>query len=227
MEKKNKVPIDQVDDKIDAWTFIRTVKKESIERNDHLTPESPEHITDNGTIHESRATKSAGSPSTPPRKCSEDSSLSSTLASKLKLKPSLRMKAFVNRRQDTFHSLEMCVDHSEEVPGPSHDSDSPASLAGDFLKMPSIESMHIAPAIQNRIHKKNHSDPTIMASGLKSKNPSPETVCGQTATKNGDQAQQSKTKRVLHTFPHPDGSGCVIGYCTDEPVTENQRNSSR
>lgn len=42
------------------------------------------------------------------RKRSEDS-----LATKI-LKPSLRMKAYKDKRQDTFHSLDMHVDHTQE-----------------------------------------------------------------------------------------------------------------
>uniref|UniRef100_A0A915EF59 Uncharacterized protein n=1 Tax=Ditylenchus dipsaci TaxID=166011 RepID=A0A915EF59_9BILA len=149
------------------------------------------------------------------RKHSDDNSGGSatSLVSRI-LKPSLRMKAFVNNRQDTFHSLDMHVDHSQEIAGPSRSS--PLSLSGelvkdsknDFLKMPSIESMEFSPSNSTKPYKKVNSEPTM----AKAKNSSLDANASGSGPENGEQK-----KRILHTFTQP--NGCIIGYTTEESIS--------
>uniref|UniRef100_A0AC34QMC2 Uncharacterized protein n=1 Tax=Panagrolaimus sp. JU765 TaxID=591449 RepID=A0AC34QMC2_9BILA len=110
------------------------------------------------------------------------------------------MKAFKNRRQQTFHSLE-----AYNVDEKSLTTD---NVSEDVLKMPAIESLKLSSpktALKNpkKNYQKIHSDPSLVANRSNS---------------------TSNVKRILHTIDQPDGS--VIGYCTEAPVTPTPDSAS-
>uniref|UniRef100_A0A914C0P2 Uncharacterized protein n=1 Tax=Acrobeloides nanus TaxID=290746 RepID=A0A914C0P2_9BILA len=131
------------------------------------------------------------------RKTSEGS-----ISSKI-IPPPLRKMAYNNRRQETFHSLQMHVDRQPVAPSSLSGGNSPVPIVEshheDLLTMPSIESLRVSETNGGRVYQKVQSDPSLLSkkSSIKSE-------------------VKLKKKRTLHTIEQPDGS--IMGYCTEEVV---------
>uniref|UniRef100_A0AC34FXJ7 Uncharacterized protein n=1 Tax=Panagrolaimus sp. ES5 TaxID=591445 RepID=A0AC34FXJ7_9BILA len=162
------------------------------------------------------------------RKLSVDNSVSNILLPK-KLKPSLRMKAYKGRRQETFHSLEAYVAKNDDTPDSEEVT---SSISEDVLKMPAIEALRISspsnaafgnPSNPRKNYQKINSDPSLVTSSRKSASVTREATGSRTSS-----ATKKSSNLVLHTIEQADGG--VIGFLAesgDMPSTENTKNAKK
>uniref|UniRef100_A0AC35G6G9 Uncharacterized protein n=1 Tax=Panagrolaimus sp. PS1159 TaxID=55785 RepID=A0AC35G6G9_9BILA len=166
-----------------------------------------------------------------------------------KLKPSLRMKAYKGRRQETFHSLEAYVAKnddtadSEEVSSVSEDvlkmpaiealrtadSEEVSSVSEDVLKMPAIEALRVSSPSNaafggnpRKNYQKINSDPSLVSTSRKSASVTRE------ATGSRNSSATKKSNLVLHTIDQPDGS--VIGILAESgeiPANAENKNAKK
>ncbi|KAI6224525.1 hypothetical protein M3Y99_01387900 [Aphelenchoides fujianensis] len=188
-----------VDDQVDYIEFIKSMDRLKF---DEIEAERKRVLEETEETQQKEANKSGGScvafrflsrknrdPNEPEAPNERKTSADST-----RVKPAIRMKAFKNNRQDTFHSLAMCAEPNAE-PSPNVTSSSAASLTEDIMRMPYVEGERnpSAPQPKQKIYSKVHSEPLL-----------PNT------TKRTD----SKKQLRLHTVQLPNGG--VVGYCTEE-----------
>ncbi|KAI6233285.1 hypothetical protein M3Y99_00931300 [Aphelenchoides fujianensis] len=187
-----------VDDQVDYIEFIKSMDRLKF---DEIEAERKRVLEETEETQQKEVNKSGGSsvafrflsrknrdPNEPEAPNERKTSADST-----RVKPAIRMKAFKNNRQDTFHSLAMCAEPNAE-PSPNVTSSSAASLTEDILRMPYVEGERNASAPQpkQKIYSKVHSEPLLPN------------------TKRTD----SKKQLRLHTVQLPNGG--VVGYCTEE-----------